>query len=332
MMARFVSVSSPQFHFGFPELPPSSSTLYPRRFEVYDRRFSIKCSSSKPEDGVDSATSLSSSSSSSSSTSEVPIDTSSYNLYTVLGGIGMLDTAYLTYLKLTGSDAFCPVGGGACGDVLNSDYALVFATTTMASASAYFLYILSTKLSGSSCLYCLASAFLSFSLFFLSLKDVKLQEIQQVVGLQICLAIIVVASLTASYSTAQPLPSRSGDIELPYYSTEITTSSSPYAVALAKHLNSIGAKMYGAFWCSHCQEQKEMFGREAAKLLNYVECFPEGYKKGVQIFKACSDARIEGFPTWMINGEVLSGEIELAKLAEMSGFTLDQANEANQPK
>lgn len=94
--------------------------------QVYHRRFSIKCSSSKPEDGVDSAPSLSSSSSS-PSTSEVPIDTSSYNLYTVLGGIGMLDTAYLTYLKLTGSDAFCPVGGGgACGDVLNSDYALVF--------------------------------------------------------------------------------------------------------------------------------------------------------------------------------------------------------------
>ncbi|KAL0798489.1 hypothetical protein Bca101_053664 [Brassica carinata] len=389
MMARFVSVSSPQIPFRLRELSPSSSILYPRRFEVSDRRFSIKCSSSDPEDGVDSAPSLSSSSSS-SSTSEVPIDTSSYNLYTVLGGIGMLDTAYLTYLKLTGSDAFCPVGGGTCGDVLNSDYALVFgcysfpslgelqyfsiplpvigfvtyglvtalsaqlgnaegnlpfgvsktngrfalfaATTTMASASAYFLYILSTKLSGSSCLYCLVSAFLSFSLFFLSLKDVKLQEIQQVVGLQICLAIIVVASLTASYSTAQPIPTRSGDIELPYYSTEITTSSSPYAVALAKHLNSIGAKMYGAFWCSHCLEQKEMFGREAAKLLNYVECFPEGYKKGVQIFKACSDARIEGFPTWMINGQVLSGEVELAELAEMSGFTLDQANEANQLK
>ncbi|CDY72093.1 BnaAnng39880D, partial [Brassica napus] len=267
-MARFVSVSSPQFRFSFRELPPSSSTLYPRRFEVSDRRFSIKCSSSDPEDGVDSAQSLSSSSSS-SSTSEVPIDTWTYNWFTVLGGIGMLDTAYLTYLKLTGSDAFCPVGGGTCGDVLNSDYALVFgvplplidllcmayktngrfalfaATTTMASASAYFLYILSTKLSGSSCMYCLVSAFLSFSLFFLSLKDVKLQEIQQVVGLQICLGIIVVASLTASYSTAQAIPSRySGDIELPYYSTEITTSSSPYAVALAKHLNSIGAKMY----------------------------------------------------------------------------------------
>lgn len=47
-----------------------------------------------------------------------------------------------------------------------------------------------------------------------------------------------------------------------------------------------------------------MFGREAAKLLNYVECFPEGYKKGTKIFKACGDAGIEGFPTWIINDQV----------------------------
>jgi hypothetical protein len=43
---------------------------------------------------------------------------------------------------------------------------------------------------------------------------------------------------------------------LPYFATEITTPSSPFALSLAKYLNSIGAKMYGAFWCSHCQEQK----------------------------------------------------------------------------
>ncbi|RID50936.1 hypothetical protein BRARA_H01632, partial [Brassica rapa] len=113
MMASFVSASSPKLYFSFHELPPSSSTRYPRRFE-----------SSVPEDAVDSAPSLSSSTS--SSTSEVFINSPRYNWFTVLGGIGMLDTAYLTYLKLTGSDAFCPVGGGTCGDVLNSDYALVF--------------------------------------------------------------------------------------------------------------------------------------------------------------------------------------------------------------
>lgn len=47
-----------------------------------------------------------------------------------------------------------------------------------------------------------------------------------------------------------------------------------------------------------------MFGREAAKLLDYVECFPDGYRKGIKIAKACSDVGIEGFPMWVINDKV----------------------------
>ena len=46
--------------------------------------------------------------------------------------------------------------------------------------------------------------------------------------------------------------------EIPYFETEITKESSPMAIALAKHLHSIGAKLYGAFWCSHCLDQKEV--------------------------------------------------------------------------
>jgi hypothetical protein len=48
------------------------------------------------------------------------------------------------------------------------------------------------------------------------------------------------------------------DFVLQPYETEISTESSPFAIALAKHLHSIGAKMYGAFWCSHCNEQKQV--------------------------------------------------------------------------
>ena len=56
--------------------------------------------------------------------------------------------------------------------------------------------------------------------------------------------------------------------------------------------------MYGAFWCSHCAEQKEAFGAGAP--LPYVECFPEGYRKGVQMAPACKAAKLEGFPTWAL--------------------------------
>lgn len=53
-------------------------------------------------------------------------------------------------------------------------------------------------------------------------------------------------------------PNRLADIDLEPFETEITTKSSPLAIALAKHLQLIGAKMYGAFWCSHCLEQKQV--------------------------------------------------------------------------
>ncbi|XP_060673069.1 thiol-disulfide oxidoreductase LTO1-like, partial [Ziziphus jujuba] len=195
--------------------------------------------------------------------------------------------------------------------------------TSVAASSVYFLYILSTKFTGASCSYCLLSALLSFNLFFITQKDFGLQHIQKVVGLQLFIASLVVLALNSSYSSSQPMPSSLVEIELPYFTTAITSPSSPFALSLAKHLQSIGAKMYGAFWYSHYLEQKQMFGSEAAKQLNYVECFLDGYKKGTKILKACTDAGIEGFPTWVINGQVrklLSGEQELSDLVQASGF------------
>ncbi|KAB1201770.1 Thiol-disulfide oxidoreductase LTO1 [Morella rubra] len=348
-MASMVSLSSPLFWSQCSQR--SAPRFTPRRIDgvksAWDGRtflvLPVRCLSSGPSQDAESEAETTSSPSSSSSS---PASTSTYKWCAALGGIGLVETAYLTYLKLTNSDAFCPVGGGTCGDILNSDYAVVFgvplpligmvayglvatlslqltrknlpfgleesngrlillgSTTSMAAASSYFLYILGTKFSGASCSYCLMSALLSFSLFFINLKDFGLQEVQKVVGLQLCIASLVFVTLNTSYGASQPVSSSVAEIVLPYFTTEITTSSSPFALSLAKHLRSVGAKMYGAFWCSHCLEQKQMFGREAAKLLDYVECFPDGYKKGTKMAKACVDAGIEGFPIWVINGQV----------------------------
>jgi hypothetical protein len=67
--------------------------------------------------------------------------------------------------------------------------------------------------------------------------------------------------------------------ELPYKKPIVETVSTAADVKLAKHLTAKGAKFYGAFWCSHCFDQKVQFGAEAAALLPYVECFPEGYRR-----------------------------------------------------
>lgn len=47
-----------------------------------------------------------------------------------------------------------------------------------------------------------------------------------------------------------------------------------------------------------------MFGCEAAKILDYVECFPNGAGKGNKMTQECQAVGLEGFPTWFINGKV----------------------------
>lgn len=78
----------------------------------------------------------------------------------------------------------------------------------------------------------------------------------------------------------------------------------------AKCLNQSGVKMYGAYWCSHCQNQKSMFG-DNFKYVNYVECTSQ--------VDLCSAKGIGGYPTWEINGSFYPGEQDLAKISELSG-------------
>jgi glutaredoxin len=96
------------------------------------------------------------------------------------------------------------------------------------------------------------------------------------------------------------------------------TSSSPAAIELARHLKQIDAKIYGAFWCPHCAEQRRLFGRQAFNLyINYIECAPEGYRSQPEVCKA---EKIEGYPTWKINGNTYMGVQTLEELAKLSGY------------
>lgn len=68
----------------------------------------------------------------------------------------------------------------------------------------------------------------------------------------------------------------------------------------AKCINDSGAKFYGAFWCPHCNDQKELFGT-SAKLLPYVEC---SQASGSGQLPVCIDKKIEGYPTWIYPKEI----------------------------
>lgn len=89
----------------------------------------------------------------------------------------------------------------------------------------------------------------------------------------------------------------------------------------AQCLTDKGAKFYGAFWCTHCQAQKKMFGK-SVKYLPYIECSsPDGQNQ----LDICKEAGIEGYPTWVFADDSrLSGEIPLETLAEKTECALSQ--------
>ncbi len=87
----------------------------------------------------------------------------------------------------------------------------------------------------------------------------------------------------------------------------------------AKCLTEKEVKMYGAYWCPHCENNKKAFG-DSWQYVTYVECAVEGQPQ-VQT-AACTDAGISGYPTWIIDGEKYPGEQTLENLARLSGCTL----------
>lgn len=81
----------------------------------------------------------------------------------------------------------------------------------------------------------------------------------------------------------------------------------------ASCLGEKGAKFYGAFWCPHCRNQKNIFGK-SSKNLPYIECStPDGNGQ----LAVCAEAGIESYPTWIFSdGSKENGELTLEKLAE----------------
>ena len=92
---------------------------------------------------------------------------------------------------------------------------------------------------------------------------------------------------------------------------KITTRSSARALEIGKRLEAKGARFYGAYWCSHCANQKETLGSEAFKLVEYYECAPDGLNSRRD---ACKAAGIQGYPTWQVDGKLYPGERDLEEL------------------
>jgi hypothetical protein len=90
----------------------------------------------------------------------------------------------------------------------------------------------------------------------------------------------------------------------------------------AQCLKDRGVKMYGAWWCPHCQEQKEKFGEMSFKRVPYTECGVPGDVKGQN--PVCKQDGITHFPTWQFppTGERVERVFTLEELSDRTGCPL----------
>ena len=253
--------------------------------------------------------------------------------------VGMGLTLYLTLATWRGQAfAGCAVGSG-CDIVLNSRWSKLFglpislwgflAYSSLAGiawikspathwkwawrvslfGALYSLYLTSVSFLelNAACPYCLSSA----ALFLMILAIVAVQRPKDLprfswlawTAKNLAAGALIVLALHLHYAGILGKPAGQED---------------PYLHALAEHLTRIDAKFYGASWCPHCTEQKELFGRSAASL-PYVECSPLG--PNTRQASTCETRRIDTYPTWIITGQRHQGVQTPTDLARYSGFS-----------
>ena len=166
------------------------------------------------------------------------------------------------------------------------------------------------------CFFCLLSFLISFSLLLLSVFGGGWEDYGKLFfrGFVMSVAVLL-AGLIWSSSVAPSTKEVSNNIQgMP---PEVIAISSPEKIKLAEHLTQEGAVMYNAYWCPHCHDQKELFGKVAAEKLNLVECAKDGFNNKREL---CEAKGITGFPSWEIKGSIDSGVKSLKELAELTNY------------
>ena len=166
------------------------------------------------------------------------------------------------------------------------------------------------------CFFCLLSCLISFSLLLLSVFGGGWEDYGKLFfrGFVMSVAVLL-AGLIWSSSVDPSTKEVSNNIQgMP---PAVIAISSPEKIKLAEHLTQEGAVMYNAYWCPHCHDQKELFGKVAAEKLNLVECAKDGFNNKREL---CEAKGITGFPSWEINGSIDSGVKSLKELAELTNY------------
>jgi uncharacterized membrane protein len=259
-------------------------------------------------------------------------------LVLALSLIGLVLTAYLIWADSSGSGLQGCAVDSACDVVLSSRWARLLGAPTAAwgllayltlAATAllrrpdrrwfiawtvsffgvlYSVYLttVSVTLLGATCPYCLTSLGIMAAIFAVSTAQRPATLVnfswRRWLPRVSAVAAIAIVLLHLNYVGVLGQP---------------PATEEPTVKALAIHLTRRGVKMYGASWCPHCVDQKELFGASARRV-PYVECSPGGQRSPQAA--ACQAARIASYPTWIIDGKRIQEVLTLQQLADLTGF------------
>jgi uncharacterized membrane protein len=268
--------------------------------------------------------------------------------FLVLGAglVGLLVSTYLAIIDVIGGSTLC-LAGSDCDVVRASNYGQLLGLPVAVLGVGYFLAVVGAALLRSTwqptLLQTLGGIGIGAAIVFVGLQAVALRAwcpycliadgAALAIGLRVFWprtgsrppvrvsrglagAAVAVAVLLLGYAAPASIATERTGAGNPTSGTASATMSADRLEALAEHLRTSGAVFYGAYWCPHCQNQKEMFG-SAASQLPYVECDPRGTNSQPA---ACQAAGVRAFPTWAIGGQLIEGEISPADLARLSGF------------
>lgn len=248
---------------------------------------------------------------------------------------GLAVSGYLAYLQFSSANAaFCAEGSG-CDIVRDSIHSRLFGVPIALLGVLGYAAILAISLwpakAASKRLPLLLMGLAGFT-FSAYLTYLELAVIKAVCPYCIVSAVLITGILIASLLQKPLVPNLSrgrlafsaGLVVLIALIVPILAqrpaaqapAQTDFQTGLAKYLNSQGVVLYGAYWCPHCNNQKELFGK-AASLVNYIECDPRGQNPNVQL---CKEKGIKLYPTWEIKGTRYEGVMSLDELAKLSGF------------
>lgn len=182
---------------------------------------------------------------------------------------------------------------------------LVAGTSAMATFSIYLMIVLTFVLQ-EGCTFCYASALISILMAASSWNSGMVSSKTKAFVISATSATVTsFASALLFYFTSLGLSepvtastapaaqiiasasrSETGKTNVP---PKVTKHSSSQATLLADQLQSLNAKMYGAYWCSHCFNQKQELGLEALSKVPYIECDKEGVESQ---FPLCREKKV----------------------------------------